>query len=403
MSYYILYIDVSYVGYGDWIMKSFRRPAGIIISSIIILAMPVFTILINSAIQSLPLSGAESIFSKMRITDVLILLVYLIAAVSVFTVTKAGWWLFIASAAGIFAYNIIVYSGSPLITVIGVLLFNVILFAVAGFFFRKHIIAPYFNPRLRWWEQASRYNVDLGVSLEYSDSYEIGYLEDLSLGGCFIRISEKISVGKTYPLKMSLGNEMSISINGRIMRAVTDDCSLPGYGVMFANLTTTEQEGLRRMIEGLYKLGLGDIDGGKSDSNKREHDRYPVNISVSFRYEGEILPARLINFSSTGACLETMMNMEMGEFCGFYCTLGYNSADVDGVIKWKKQLEHHKQYGISFINQTRKQKADIIQMLNTIRALGGRVRQHDSEEYNRLVERTLPGTPYRVFYRNRKS
>ena len=239
-------------------------------------------------------------------------------------------------------------------------------------------------------------NVITSYSIHYTKlyEYEIGYLEDLSLGGCFIRISEKISVGKTYPLKMSLGNEMSISINGRIMRAVTDDCSLPGYGVMFANLTTTEQEGLRRMIEGLYKLGLGDIDGGKSDSNKREHDRYPVNISVSFRYEGEILPARLINFSSTGACLETMMNMEMGEFCGFYCTLGYNSADVDGVIKWKKQLEHHKQYGISFINQTRKQKADIIQMLNTIRALGGRVRQHDSEEYNRLVGRTLPGTSY---------
>ncbi|HAK45536.1 MAG TPA: hypothetical protein DCO79_06410, partial [Spirochaeta sp.] len=130
--------------------------------------------------------------------------------------------------------------------------------------------------------------------------------------------------------------------------------------------------------------------------------RYSVNISVSFRYKGEILPARLINFSSTGACLETMMEMEMGEFCGFYCTLGYNSADVDGVIKWKKKLEHHRHYGIAFINESKKQKSDISQILGTIRALGGKERNRDKKEYDKLIERTLPSTPYRMFQKSSK-
>lgn len=383
-------------------MKSFKRPVSILVFSIIMLLTPFVTILVNAYMNILPLWGPGSIFSRMVLSDILILFVYPVSAVSIYLVSKAGWWTFIASAACIFAYNIAAYISNPMISIIGVLIFNLLLFVAAGFFFRKHTIAPYFNPRLRWWEQASRYDIDLGVSLEYSDSYELGYLEDISMGGCFIRISENITIGNTYPLKLSLGNEMSVSIRGRIMRTVSDDCSLPGYGVMFSNLSDTEKDGLSNMITGLYKLGIGDNTAVKEDAEHRAYDRYSVNISVSFRYKGEILPARLINFSSTGACLETMMDMEMGEFCGFYCTLGYNSADVDGVIKWKKKLPHHKHYGIAFINESKKQKSDISQILGTIKALGGKIRQRDMKEYEKMVERTLPETPYRLFHKSKQ-
>lgn len=383
-------------------MNSFKRPVSILIFSGIMIVTPVLTILINAYMNILPLWGPGNIFSRMTVTDIIILFVYPVAAVSIYTVKKAGWWIFIVSAAVIFIYNIIAYVSNPMVSLMGVLVFNLAIFFAAGFFFRKHIIAPYFNPRLRWWEQASRYDIDLGVTLEYSDSYELGYLEDISLGGCFIRISEKVKIGHIYPLKVSLGNAMSISIKGKIMRTVTDDCSLPGYGVMFSNLTQTEKSGLENMMKGLYKLGIGENPVEESESDKRDYDRYTVNISVSFRYKGEILPARLVNFSSTGACLETMMEMEMGEFCGFYCTLGYNSADVDGVIKWKKKLEHHKQYGIAFINESKKEKSDIAQMLGTIKALGGTVRHRDKKEYEKLIEKTVPGTPYKVFQKTNK-
>ena len=157
------------------------------------------------------------------------------------------------------------------------------------------------------------------------------------------------------------------------------------------------------MRASLHRLGLGEASNGTSDDDKRMFERYTVNISVSFRYKGEILPARLINFSTTGACLETMLEMEMGEFCGFYCTLGYNSADVDGVIKWKRSLEHHRHYGIAFVNPTKKQKQDITEIMGTIKALGGKARARDFAAYDKLVEKTLPGTPYRVFQRVKKN
>jgi hypothetical protein len=201
-----------------------------------------------------------------------------------------------------------------------------------------------------------------------------------------------------------MGNEMSATVKGKVLRTVIDDCSLPGYGVMFVNLTETEREGLEAMLKGLHSLGLGHSETESSDSyNKRQFDRYTVNISISFRYRGEILPARLVNFSSTGACLETMLDMEMGEFCGFYCTVGYHSVDVDGVIKWKRTIEHHKHYGISFLNPSKKQKDDINELLGTIKALGGRVRPRDEEAYNHMVEKTLPGTPYRIFQKSGKN
>ena len=383
-------------------MKSLMRPRSIFLFSIIIFLAPFITIISNAYINMLPLWGSSGILGRLALTDIIMLCIYPVAAVSIFTVTKTGWWLFIISAAGIFVYNIIAYVSNPMVSLFGVLIFNIFLFAAAGFFFRKHIIAPYFNPRLRWWEQASRYDINIGVSIEYSESYELGYLEDISLGGCFIRISENVHIGTVYPLKISLGRELSVSVKGRIMRSVTDDCSLPGYGVMFTNLTDTEKDGLRNMISGLYKLGINEAAGNLDGRDQRAYDRYSVNISVSFRYKGDILPAKLINFSSTGACLETMLEMEMGEFCGFYCTLGYNSADVDGVIKWKRKLEHHYHYGISFINETKKQKGDIAQMLGTIKALGGKIRPQDQKQYDQLIEKTLPGTPYRIFQRSKK-
>ena len=49
----------------------------------------------------------------------------------------------------------------------------------------------------------------------------------------FVRISENIKVGSVYPLRLSLGKQMAISVKGMVMRAVADDCSLPGYGIMF--------------------------------------------------------------------------------------------------------------------------------------------------------------------------
>ena len=384
-------------------MKSVKRPVSIIVFSIIMLITPFLTVIANAYMNILPLWGAGNIFSRMAPTDIAVLFLYPVAAVSIFLVRKAGWWTFIASAACIFAYNILAYIRNPMISIIGVIFFNLLLFVAAGFFFRKHTIAPYFNPRLRWWEQASRYDIDLGVSLEYSDSYELGYLEDISMGGCFVRISEQVKVGNVYTLNLSLGKEMVLSIRGRIMRAVEDDCSLPGYGVMFSNLTDTEKSGLENMLKGLYSLGLGEKASEKFGAEQRAYDRFSVNISVSFRYKGEILPARLINFSSTGACLETMMDMEMGEFCGFYCTLGYSSADVDGVIKWKRKLDHNRQYGIAFINQSKHQKSDIAGILNTIKALGGKERSRDPKEYEKLVERTLPSTPYRMFIKSKKN
>ncbi|MBI9108638.1 MAG: PilZ domain-containing protein [Spirochaetales bacterium] len=384
-------------------MKSLRRPKSITFFAVLLFLTPLLTITANAYINMLPLWGAGSIFRRLIITDILILLVYPVAAVSVFSVTRAGWWLFIVSAVGVAIYNIIAYINNPMISLFGVIIFNLLLFITAGFFFRKHIIAPYFNPRLRWWEQASRYDIELGVSLEFGGTYEIGYLEDISIGGCFIRISENIKVGSLCPLRLSLGNEISISVKGIVMRSVTDDCSLPGYGVMFKNLTETEKEGLENMLSILHRLGLGETEGGTGDEDNRMFERYSVNVSVSFRYRGEILPARLINFSTTGACIETMLDMDMGEFCGFYCMLGYNSADVDGIIKWKKTLEHHRHYGIAFINPTKKQKHDITELLGTIKALGGRVRPRDVKAYDDMVEKTLPGTPYRIFQRGKKS
>ena len=146
-------------------MKSLKRPKSIMFFSILLLLSPALTVAANAYINMVPLWGAGNIFSRLLPTDLIILFIYPVAAFSVFSVRRTGWWIFIVSALLIMAYNIAAYVRNPMISLFGMILFNLAILAVAGFFFRKHIIAPYFNPRLRWWEQASRYDIELGVSL----------------------------------------------------------------------------------------------------------------------------------------------------------------------------------------------------------------------------------------------
>ncbi len=382
-------------------MNSLKRPGSILFFSLLLILTPLVTVILNAYINMIPLWGRGNIFTRLAISDIIILCLYPIAAIAVYTVHKAGWWVFMVTAATMIVYNITAYAANPMISLGGMIMFNLVLFAAAGFFFRKHIIAPYFNPRLRWWEQARRYEIDLGVSIEYAGMAELGYLEDISLGGCFIRIAEKIDTGHIYPLRIYMGNSISVALKGRVMRSVLDDCSLPGYGIMFVNISETEKEGVEHIIAMLHLLGVGAITEVESAEEKRLYSRYSVNINVSLRFQGNINPAKLVNVSSTGACLETSLDIKMGELCGFFCTVGYDSADIDGVVKWKKKVKDFYHYGLLFINMNSEQRKQVAALLKTIRKLGGRARKRDLELYDKMVENTLPETPYRIFHRHK--
>lgn len=312
--------------------SNIKRPLSIVIFSLIMFLTAFVTIIANAYINVLPLWGAGNIFSKMAVMDIVVIAIYPVAAVAIYSVKKTGWWIFIISATFIFVYNIIAFVKNPMVSIGSVILFNAFLFAGAGFFFRRHIIAPYFNPRLRWWEQASRYNIDLGVSIQSHDLCEIGYLEDISQGGCFIRIPADVKVGFVYSLRISLGNILSISVMGRVMRILSDE-GITGFGFMFYNLSETERQGLIGMMDALQRLGLGENPEEVESDDKRIYGRYSINISASILYKHKEVAVRLMNLSATGAYVRLSSDLEMGSLCGFLCSLGDNSVRLDAIVK----------------------------------------------------------------------
>lgn len=107
--------------------------------------------------------------------------------------------------------------------------------------FRK----PYLHPRIRWWETAKRYRVDLEIKIQ--DWPHPGILLDLSKSGALVewRNTENIP-----------------QIDGSTLITVRDNLSLPafvarrtqkGYGFRFEKMDGDEKRSLKRFLEQLVK------------------------------------------------------------------------------------------------------------------------------------------------------
>jgi hypothetical protein len=60
---------------------------------------------------------------------------------------------------------------------------------------QKHVMAPYFNPELRWWDRDDRLAVNLGVQIRLKYSTLQCSILDISAGGCFVETNEEVVPG----------------------------------------------------------------------------------------------------------------------------------------------------------------------------------------------------------------
>ena len=134
-----------------------RKPFLIVVIAACFLISPIFIILQVSLYTLTPVIGYNNIFAKLSLHDGLILCLYPVCAAAVIFVKKWGWYVYVAAALCLVADNIVVFALRPRYHPLALIAYNLILVAAAGVFFRRAVIAPYFNPSLRWWEQPRRY------------------------------------------------------------------------------------------------------------------------------------------------------------------------------------------------------------------------------------------------------
>ena len=256
-----------------------KRPLSIVIIALFYLFEPVGNLIQAAYINKLPLTGENSILHHLIWSDWIILGLFPVVAFGIYMVRKWGWYLFIGFSAVLISYNLYVFFYlNPNYQLHTVLLFILIVTGITAVFFRKHVYAPYFNPRMRWWEVASRYRIALNTKILTNDTAVDCQLMDLSTTGCFVNYAEDLTVGERVLLLIQCTG-VEIHCFGKIVRKSTlPDSS--GYGIFFQSMSRDTRQKIKRLIQTLESHGGRDRQGSipiskiPSNFNKKGGNRF---------------------------------------------------------------------------------------------------------------------------------
>jgi hypothetical protein len=237
-----------------------KRPLSIVIIAVIYFFEPAGNLIQAAYVNGLPLFGNNSIISHLIWSDWIILSVFPVVAVGVYRVRKWGWYLFLGFSVVLISYNLYVYLYiNPNYKLQTVILFILIVTGISAVFFRKHVYAPYFNPRLRWWEVASRYRVKLPTTIVNDAGSMDCQLLDISSTGCFIEFDGNLNLGDDVWLLIDFVNN-EINCLGKVIRKSREP-SAPGYGIYFHAMSQETRRKLKYLVRTLKNLGCKDRQG----------------------------------------------------------------------------------------------------------------------------------------------
>lgn len=134
--------------------------------------------------------------------------------------------------------------------------FNLIMLTIFFLFLRKEIYSPYFNPRLRWWEQAKRFiTKDLNVTI-YDEDKNLGehIAFDLSETGVFVKIKDSIqtlNLEKKYNLEIALNTDSIVNVYAQAMWINNEERpNIPiGVGFKFLSINRTTKKNIKNYIK----------------------------------------------------------------------------------------------------------------------------------------------------------
>ncbi|MBB6479076.1 PilZ domain-containing protein [Spirochaeta isovalerica] len=375
-----------------------RKPLSIVLISVLFLISPVAILVFNAALSMVPLVGYGSILSRLPLYDIIILVLYPVCALSIWMVKKWGWWVLISSALIMILYNIAALFFNPFASALLVLAMNGALFFVALLFFRRHLIAPYFHPRLRWWEQDQRYEIDIYLKFLGMDRNVI--ISDISRGGCYLFADFLIDVGVEVPVLIVCGS-FHISLHARVMRIARETEKYYGYGLMFLKVDDVQKEGLDHLIERLREAASFDNDGGEGDE-RRSSRRFIMSFDLALEWGGHSQPVKLSDISKSGCAVGTNMVLDTGTRCRLHFIVNQVSHSVGCHVVWKRKNGDMYLYGLQFSSLSREDRASMKKLIKSVRKLGGKKRELHIDDYYRMCEEEAEDTPYRLISKLKK-
>jgi Tfp pilus assembly protein PilZ len=116
------------------------------------------------------------------------------------------------------------------------------------------IKVPYFFPKIRWWESDPRYRLAVPSRIASDSKTTEGTILDLSMGGCFVRIKDPVSLNENILVQFEVFG-ISVDCEGTIVWVTESSVTHPkGIGIKFMRLGRAHRKQLKSITQRLKKI-----------------------------------------------------------------------------------------------------------------------------------------------------
>ncbi len=231
-----------------------KRPWEILVISVILFLAPIGNVLQSLFFNRIPLG---QLLSKFRVIDWVILLGYPVVGALILSVKKWAWYLSICFSFFLLIFNVVAYIRNPHYEIWALIAFNVLSVAVFIPLFLKHIMSPYFNPRIRWWEVPSRFKLNLSATLHTDQNIVESQILDISESGCFVQTDTPLEIGTKIWLEIKFSDKQ-VDCFGKVVRSAGKKEDKNGYGILFLSIGRESRNILVSLLRTLHKMGIDD-------------------------------------------------------------------------------------------------------------------------------------------------
>lgn len=228
------------------------RPLEIYLVSGAYLLFPLFFLGTNAVLFGLTIQGPMSVFHFISPGSILLLILFPAMALVIYQVRMWSWWVTLLFWFGLlFHTGVMIFENSFNQFSLIYLVRNTSILLATVLILRKNVRAPYFNPRLRWWDVPDRFRVTIDTEINYGlDKTTTGEIGDISEKGCFL-LSEDF---RSFPLKVRVRFELNKNHFDLECKIVRLDEKLGGVGVWFLT-NFQESKTLKESIKWLRAAG----------------------------------------------------------------------------------------------------------------------------------------------------
>lgn len=229
-----------------------RKPWSLVVLALLHILAPIGNLLFNSLRTGRSLTAQWHFWFDLLPKPLLLIYIVLpvVAGLLIFVCRRWSYWAYIACISVVFLSNFYSYwTSMDFTTLMQMILVLTVDVLVVAYFVVPSVQKIYFDPRLRWWEAAPRYNFNHSGQV----NGVAAFLKNLSQGGLFMTEGPTLHENDQVDISWNYQGQ-DIKVQGLVAYANPHPKML-GYGVRFQHTPETQKQ-VDLVIEDLHKKKL---------------------------------------------------------------------------------------------------------------------------------------------------